>query len=230
MLGSYVFWLIALVVAFIILWWFIGGKDYQFVGLTNYKPPSVAVPQAVTVKPQVPITPIVPRAPNINNPLVTKCDILSKAGCPRPKIKILPKAVVTPSTGSIGEKMCRQVLEEYYHKPFTRIRPKFLTNPATGRALELDCYNEELKIACEYNGIQHNIYPNWTGQTYKQFIDQLARDKFKADTCKRLGIYLIVVPHTIKHSDIRDFIIRYLPHNYHKRLEDGLTEFPTSAE
>jgi hypothetical protein len=35
---------------------------------------------------------------------------------------------------------------------FKSVRPGWLENPLTGRNLELDCYNEYLKLALEYNG------------------------------------------------------------------------------
>src|SRR5690348_6310742 len=87
------------------------------------------------------------------------------------------------STGfcSKGEKECRRVLEEIYGKSFTKVRPKWLKNPETGRNLELDCYNEELKIAVEYNGEQHYKWPNFTKQSQEDFIQQVRRDKYKKE-------------------------------------------------
>jgi hypothetical protein len=36
------------------------------------------------------------------------------------------------------------------------VRPDFLKNPATGRNLEIDCFNNQLKIGLEYQGF-HKI-------------------------------------------------------------------------
>jgi len=118
---------------------------------------------------------------------------------------------IVTSHCSYGERLCRAVLEGYFRKPFPPIRPKWLYNPETNRNLELDCYNEELRIALEYNGIQHYNWPNFTGQTQEQFIQQVRRDTFKKSVCDELGILLIVVPYTISESDLSSYIISKLP-------------------
>jgi len=113
--------------------------------------------------------------------------------------------------GSKGERICRETLEEFYRKPFKRCRPKWLVNPETKRELEIDCYNEELRIGVEYNGIQHYEWPNFTGQTKKDFIQQVRRDKFKTGRCNQMGIFLLKVPYTVPYSNIKQFIIKNLP-------------------
>jgi len=58
------------------------------------------------------------------------------------------------NTSSKGETECRRVIESIFNKPFNKARPDFLRNMVTGGEynLELDCYNNSLKIAVEYNG------------------------------------------------------------------------------
>lgn len=117
--------------------------------------------------------------------------------------------VVTPllisTSKSKGEDECRTVLENYFGKPFKSTRSlSFLRNPETGRNLELDGYNEELGIAFEFNGKQHYQWPNHTGQTEAEFIQQKRRDIFKREQCDKHGIFLITVPYHIK--DIHTFI------------------------
>ena len=82
---------------------------------------------------------------------------------------------------SRGEKITRDIMEKIYGVPFNSIWPDWLRNPETGENLELDCFNEDLKIAVEYNGEQHYNWPNFTQQSYPQFINQVRRDAFKAD-------------------------------------------------
>lgn len=117
------------------------------------------------------------------------------------------------------ERLCKKVLERIYGKKFSRVRPSWLRNPKTGRPLELDCYNEELGIALEYNGIAHYKWPNWTKMTKKEFLDQVERDRFKLDACDEHGVYLIVVPYNIPENLIPDFIEYQLPHNVQRRRE-----------
>lgn len=114
------------------------------------------------------------------------------------------------------EALCCKILEELYSKPFSKIRPNFLKNPETGCNLELDCYNDELKIAVEYSGYQHYIYPNRYHKTYDDFIKQVRRDQFKIEMCDQNGIYLITVPYWVPEFKLKDFIIEHLPENIGK--------------
>jgi hypothetical protein len=111
---------------------------------------------------------------------------------------------------SKGEKECCRVLEEVFGKPFFTVRPNFLKNPETGKNLELDCFNPELKLAVEYNGIQHYKYPNFTGMSEEAFKAQLRRDLFKKEMCREKGITLIIVPYTIRLTEIEYYLIEKL--------------------
>lgn len=114
---------------------------------------------------------------------------------------------------SKGERECRRVMEEYYGVKFDSIRPNWLKNPETGCNLELDCYNDELKLAVEYNGEQHYNWPNYTKQTFEQFINQTRRDIYKKKICDLRGIYLISVPYLIPIQKIKEYILSQLPEN-----------------
>jgi hypothetical protein len=106
---------------------------------------------------------------------------------------------------SIGEKMCRTILEYIYKKPFEKIRPKWLER------MELDGYNEELGIAFEYNGEQHYTRVNCWHKSEKEFLAQQERDIKKKRICDERGILLLVIPYTIKHMDIYDAIFGQIP-------------------
>jgi hypothetical protein len=123
---------------------------------------------------------------------------------------------------SRGERLCKQTLERIYGLPFVTVRPSWLTNPETQEPLELDCYNDDLKIAVEYNGEQHYKWPNFTNQSYNQFINQVRRDKFKMELCEKLGVYLIIVPYNIKYEKIPSYILSHLPEIIRNRItEEG---------
>lgn len=137
--------------------------------------------------------------------------------------------VFKPRNGkrSRGEQICVNVMKERYGVSFDTYRPDFLKNPKTGDNLELDCYNPNLQItiehegyefifngiAVEYNGIQHYIWPNFTGQSKEDFIYQREKDDFKREMCDKEGVYLIVVPYNISEDMIKDYIHYYLPEN-----------------
>jgi hypothetical protein len=116
---------------------------------------------------------------------------------------------------SKGEIECRRVLQNIFRKPFDKARPNFLNNPVTGGSynLELDCYDDELKIAVEYNGRQHYEYIPFFHRNKDQFTMQKYRDDMKRRMCKDQGILMIEVPHTTSIKDIESFIITSLRSN-----------------
>lgn len=129
---------------------------------------------------------------------------------------------IAPKGGFVskGERICRETLEKIYGVPFQKDRPEWLINPETGRRLELDCYNDDLKLAVEYNGRQHYEWPNFPGQTQEEFIAQVRRDQLKIELCDRHGVYLITVPYTKKHKDIPNFILSFLPEDVQIRIRE----------
>lgn len=97
------------------------------------------------------------------------------------------------------EAECRTVFEKLFNKPFRKTRAIF------GNQLELDGYCEELKLAFEYNGIQHyERLPHWQ-KTSDDFLKQQKRDIKKARLCKEKGIRLITIPYTENHR-LEEFI------------------------
>jgi hypothetical protein len=111
---------------------------------------------------------------------------------------------------SKGENECRRVLELLFNKSFPSQRPDFLRNPVTGGNfnLELDCYNSSMKLAVEYNGVQHYKYSPYFHKNNEQFINQKYRDDMKRRLCKERGVTLIEVPYTVKLHDIKDYIVK----------------------
>lgn len=109
---------------------------------------------------------------------------------------------------SKGEIECRRVMSEIFKKPFYKSRPMFLNNPVTfgTNNLELDCFNEELKIAVEYDGKQHFEYIPYFHKSQEAFMNQRYRDYMKEQMCRENGIVLIRVPYTVKHDDIEDYL------------------------
>ena len=115
-----------------------------------------------------------------------------------------------PPKCSKGERECRRVLENLFGKPFPNQRPSYLANEITGRALEIDCYNEGLKLGCEYHGRQHFEYTPFMHRTREAFQNQQYRDQIKIQKCQELGIKLVVVPYTVPVQSIEQFIINKL--------------------
>lgn len=108
---------------------------------------------------------------------------------------------------SRGEVVCKHYLEHVFERPFQKCRPPFLYNDVTNDYLELDMYNPELRLACEYNGRQHYEYvPFLHGNSRANFQNQMYRDKEKRALCDKHGIHLIVVPYTVPLEKISAFL------------------------
>ncbi len=75
------------------------------------------------------------------------------------------------------------------------------------RYYEVDGYNEEYKIAFEYNGYQHYIYPNRFHKTQNIFYELQQRDIDKRNYCAKLGIHVITIPHT-ESTNLKQYIER----------------------
>ena len=108
---------------------------------------------------------------------------------------------------SKGEKACKRFIQKHFRKSFTKIRPDFLKDPKTKRNLEIDLYNDSLKLGIEYNGIQHYEYTPRFHKGYIDFRKQQERDILKKRLCKENGVILIVVPYYT--SCISNHILRY---------------------
>lgn len=111
---------------------------------------------------------------------------------------------------SKGETECRRVLEMLFKRPFSKTRPSFLNNDVTLQNLELDCFNEELKLACEYQGEPHFKYIPYFHKSLEAFRNQQYRDYMKKQKCKENGINLIEVSFLVPHGEIEQNIIKQL--------------------
>lgn len=96
------------------------------------------------------------------------------------------------------EEKCREIFESIFQKPFKKTRSML-----EGR-LELDGYNDELKLAFEYQGEQH-YKPVFHYQTWDSVMKTQERDRRKKKLCKQRGIRLIVIPYT-KARKLEEFI------------------------
>ena len=116
-----------------------------------------------------------------------------------------------PPTLSKGEIECRRVVEKIFRRPFPKCRPDFLRNSVTSddfnnNNLEIDCYNDELKIGIEYNGVQHYKYIPFFHKNKEAFYNQKYRDEMKRVKCQQNGILLIEVPYSIQVENIEEYI------------------------
>jgi hypothetical protein len=91
----------------------------------------------------------------------------------------------------------RVVIEQYFNKKFVKVRPDWLCYPETKYNLELDGFNEELRVAFEYNGISHYEPYYLNGYSERELQKLQRRDAFKIKRCKEENVILIIIPHWI---------------------------------
>lgn len=118
-----------------------------------------------------------------------------------------------------SENDARTIIETITNKPFNKIRPNWLRYE-NGSNLELDGYNEELKIAFEYHGKQHYEEIPHFHRKENSFDLQQERDIWKEIKCDELGIDVIVIPYWYDHTDFDsmfDFIYDEIEKIYERR-------------
>lgn len=97
----------------------------------------------------------------------------------------------TECNGAYGEILCRKVTETLFGVPFQKTRIPQMKSPK-GHALELDIYNDKLRIAVEHHGAHHyRAVPHWNGieGLKRQRLHDLLRRQF----CKAKGILLVEI-------------------------------------
>lgn len=79
----------------------------------------------------------------------------------------------------------------------------WLINPLTKRALELDMYNAEHRLAFEYDGAQHDVYtPHYHANEY-HFEYRRLLDKLKDSLCREHRVTLVRIPWSrVRHGDV----------------------------
>jgi hypothetical protein len=109
------------------------------------------------------------------------------------------------------EQFTRATIQRLTGKEFHKTRAlSWLTNPKTGRRLELDMFNETLKLAVEYDGIVHNKFIQGVHKSIEKFQDLQERDALKTALCRRHGIKLIRVPWYLSEEEIEAYLINEL--------------------
>lgn len=122
------------------------------------------------------------------------------------------------------ETECRQHFEELFKDEFASCRPSFLKNEKTGHNLELDGFNERLKLAFEYNGSQHYFYSPFFHTDEHAFEKMKERDELKRRLCKKAGIQLITIPYTVRSHELGAYIGSKLGAHWHVGTQLGIQE------
>lgn len=117
--------------------------------------------------------------------------------------------IVDKNTSKL-ELKAKFILESIFNLPFIKIRPDFLKNQVTGQNLEIDLYNDQLKLGIEINGNQHYKFTPFFQKSEKEFREQRYRDELKKHMCANNGITLVEVPYSVGEEGLKPYILHQL--------------------
>ena len=101
-------------------------------------------------------------------------------------------------------------LENIFKMRFYKIRPDFLRNDVTGYNLEIDLYNDDLKLGIEVQGDQHYKFTPFFHRNKETFMLQRYRDEMKKQKCQKEGITLIEIPYKVGEKGLKKYLVNQL--------------------
>jgi len=102
------------------------------------------------------------------------------------------------------EYKCKELLEQKLGFEFKKTR--FHIN---NKRYEWDGYNAENKVAFEYQGIQHYVYPNFFHKTLEIHENAKQRDMDKVIYAKENNIKLLIIPYT-EEKNLESYITKQI--------------------
>jgi len=93
-------------------------------------------------------------------------------------------------SASLGERKCKAAMEQLFGVKFVKRRFSDLKGLG-GKSLEIDLYNEELKLGLEHQGAQHSIRKKYFGEHRYEGVRE--HDRRKKVYCAQRGITLIEI-------------------------------------
>lgn len=110
---------------------------------------------------------------------------------------------LTISPRSKSEANVIKHLEAITGAKFPTVYPAWLVS--NGSPMELDGYNDKLKIGLEFSGPLHT---KWSPQTedYYKYYDRIVKDRMKRRICKAHGVYLIVIDMSLPVDKQKDYL------------------------
>ena len=81
--------------------------------------------------------------------------------------------------------------------------------------MEIDGFNDELKLGFEYQGVQHYKHTPYFHKDIQDFNKQVYRDNLKQEILEKNGIQVIYVPYSVEFDDLEEFVKKSLKkYNY----------------
>jgi len=112
----------------------------------------------------------------------------------------------TCSAGN-SERISRDIFEQLLNHPFPKARPSWLRNDR-GHQMELDGYSHVLRVAFEYQGVQHYAPVALFHRGTKTLMRRNADDKKKHSLCREHSVTLVDIPYTVPLDDVPEYVFR----------------------
>ncbi len=110
---------------------------------------------------------------------------------PRPYNNMKQTGTFCPDcSASLGERKCKAAMEQLFGRKFVKRRFSDLKGIG-GKSLEIDLYNDELKLGLEHQGAQHFIRKKYFGEHRYDGVRE--HDRRKKAYCAKRGITLIEI-------------------------------------
>jgi len=109
----------------------------------------------------------------------------------------------------VREKICRALFEHMTGKSFGKHRPNWLRN-SRGRKMELDGYNDELRLAFEYQGEQHSRHVAFFHREEGEFEKRVEDDRRKKELCDHHGVTLLAIEGSIPLEELQIYLTKRL--------------------
>lgn len=110
------------------------------------------------------------------------------------------------------ERICKDIFEKMFGKSFLKVKPEWLLNDR-GKRMELDGYCKELQVAFEYHGAQHYRHIDYFHRQDKSLARRQLDDARKEQLCRKHGVHLLVIPHTVSASEIPCLVAEFAQAN-----------------
>jgi len=138
---------------------------------------------------------------NNDSPLLWQCKIRHRWKAPANRIK--NGAWCPICSQGISERICRQFFNKIFHTEFLKVKPSWMMG-TKNYPLELDGYSPKLRLAFEYEGIQHyREWENFPGGDVNKIRNY---DRLKKRYCRENGVTLIIIPYNVKPEDMESYI------------------------
>jgi hypothetical protein len=114
-------------------------------------------------------------------------------------------------SSSRSERIARAYFEQIFENKFPVTHPRWL-RVNNARPMQLDGYNDDLKLAFEYQGKQHYDHSDF----YHSKVSLKAiqkRDRLKKQICKRHGILLIRIPWNMRWASLIPYLKKSFKEN-----------------